>query len=302
VFSSILVKVSYRASDTKAAREKHDRPAGTTAVLFHKKTRELSRQLAELREAIPPETPDAEIALADARDARPTTDVALVLTSPPYPSTYDYLPMQHLRHVWLGSARTRHSRLARAGCGGACAARARSGAATPIGGRRTSPTRWSPAATWSSIGDGLLPSGIVDAAQPTLDSARRAGLESSSARRSSGPSTRAYEPARARVRVPEAWHSGAQSSSVYFRAEPPPSRLGTSLAFARASSERVGQIEPDRVHEQEQQVLHVGDLPAKRLRGLLAQLRLELRRILPQHQLAQLAGLAASASTRSFGL
>ena len=53
IFSSILVKVSWRASDTKAAREKHHRPAGTTAVLFHKRARELARQLAELRAAVP---------------------------------------------------------------------------------------------------------------------------------------------------------------------------------------------------------------------------------------------------------
>ncbi|MEX2207000.1 MAG: DNA methyltransferase [Myxococcota bacterium] len=179
VFSAIIVKVSYRASDTKAVREKHDRPAGTTAVLFHKKTRELARQLTELREALPPGTPEAELVLADAREARPTTPVALVLTSPPYPSTYDYLPMQHLRHVWLGE---------------------RPDASLEIGARRLwrgglrrareiwrgDTDRWTANVAHTLvaggqlvvvIGDGLLPSGIVDAAQPTLDAARRAGLE-----------------------------------------------------------------------------------------------------------------------------
>jgi hypothetical protein len=87
-------------------REKHERPAGTAAIFFHKKTRELARQMAELRDALPPDTPASEIALADAREARLRTPVALVLTSPPYPSTYDYLPMQHLRLVWLGGGRT----------------------------------------------------------------------------------------------------------------------------------------------------------------------------------------------------
>jgi SAM-dependent methyltransferase len=179
VLSAIIVKVSYRASDTKAVREKHDRPAGTTAVLFHKKTRELARQLTELREALPPDTPEAELVLADAREARPTTPVALVLTSPPYPSTYDYLPMQHLRHVWLGE---------------------RPDASLEIGARRLwrgglrrareiwrgDTDRWTANVAHTLvagghlvvvIGDGLLPSGIVDASQPTLDAARRAGLE-----------------------------------------------------------------------------------------------------------------------------
>lgn len=179
VLSAIIVKVSYRASDTKAVREKHDRPAGTTAVLFHKKTRELARQLTELREALPPGTPEAELVLADAREARPTTPVALVLTSPPYPSTYDYLPMQHLRHVWLGE---------------------RPDASLEIGARRLwrgglrrareiwrgDTDRWTANVAHTLvagghlvvvIGDGLLPSGIVDASQPTLDAAKRAGLE-----------------------------------------------------------------------------------------------------------------------------
>ena len=72
-----------------------------------------------------------------ARGSSRTTPVELVLTSPPYPSTYDYLPMQHLRHVWLGerpdaSARDRRApAVARRARG----ARARSGAATPICGR-----------------------------------------------------------------------------------------------------------------------------------------------------------------------
>ncbi len=179
VFSSLIVKVSYRASDTKAVREKHDRPSGTTAVLFHKKTRELGRQLAELRDAIPSGTPEPEIVLADAREAHPKTAVALVLTSPPYPSTYDYLPMQHLRHVWLGerpdaSLEIGARRLWRGGL-----RRARE-----IWRRDTDQWTHNAARALAAggqlvvvIGDGLLPSGIIDAAQPTLDAAKRAGLE-----------------------------------------------------------------------------------------------------------------------------
>jgi len=179
VFSSIVVKVSYRASDTKAARETHDRPSGTTAVLFHKKTRELARQMTSLREAIPPGTPEAEIALADAREARPSTAVALVLTSPPYPSTYDYLPMQHLRHVWLGerpdaSLEIGARRLWR---GGLRRAREIWRRDTDLWTRNAALSLAAGGHLVVVIGDGLLPSGIVDAAQPTLDAASRAGLE-----------------------------------------------------------------------------------------------------------------------------
>ncbi len=179
VFSSILVKVSYRESDTRAARAKHDRPAGTAAILFHKKTRELGRQLAELRDALPPGTPEPEIVLADAREARPTTEVALVLTSPPYPSTYDYLPMQHLRHVWLGERPDARLEIGprRLWRGGARRAR-------EIWRRDTDQWTANVADALAPggylvvvIGDGLLPSGVVDSSQPTLDAARRAGLE-----------------------------------------------------------------------------------------------------------------------------
>jgi site-specific DNA-methyltransferase (cytosine-N4-specific) len=179
VFASILVKVSWRASDTKATREKHHRPPGTTAVLFHKRTRELARQMVELREAVPPGTPDAEIWLGDARELRVRDPVDLILTSPPYPSTYDYLPMQHLRHVWLGdrpdpAREIGPRRLFRKGAQAArdtwrrdtelwneCAARA-----LASGGHLV-----------LVVGDGWVPSGVVDAAEPSVSAAQRAGLE-----------------------------------------------------------------------------------------------------------------------------
>jgi SAM-dependent methyltransferase len=178
IFSSILVKVSWRASDTKAAREKHHRPAGTTAVLFHKRARELARQLAELRAAVPVGTPDAEIRLGDAREIELGAPVELVLTSPPYPSTYDYLPMQHLRHVWLGERPDTEREIGsrRLWRKGARAAHEAWQADTEL---------WTAAAARALapgghlllvIGDGLVPSGAVDAARPSAEAAGRAGL------------------------------------------------------------------------------------------------------------------------------
>ncbi|MCB9679542.1 MAG: hypothetical protein H6737_30835 [Alphaproteobacteria bacterium] len=178
-FSSLLVKVSWRASDTSGRREKHHRPAGTTAVLFHKKVRELARREAELRDAVPPGTPEADVAFADARSLSLDRQVQLVVTSPPYPSTYDYLPLQHLRHVWLeerqpsweaeiGPRRDWRDGAAEAKkrwAGDTMRWTARAAALLEPGGHLV-----------VVIGDGLTPQGGVDTAKATEDAAREAGL------------------------------------------------------------------------------------------------------------------------------
>jgi hypothetical protein len=101
VFSAILVKVSKRESDTSSAKTKSERPPGTTATLFHKKARELGRQLEELAEAAGPDV-RVRVHREDARDLRERAAFGMVVTSPPYPGVYDYLAMQHLRLTWLG--------------------------------------------------------------------------------------------------------------------------------------------------------------------------------------------------------
>ena len=177
-FSSILVKVSWRKSDTSSLRVVHHRPPGTTAVLFHKKVRELGRALDELREAIPAGTPPADVQSGDARHVSLEQPVDLVLTSPPYPSTYDYVPLQQLRGAWLGFEVD---------------------APEEIGSRRqfreygkAARRRWiEDTHTWTTraaaalrpgghlvvvIGDGLAAQGPIDTAGPTYDAAQRAGL------------------------------------------------------------------------------------------------------------------------------
>lgn len=178
-FSSILIKTSYRQSDTRAAREKKDRPQGTTAILFHKKIREYARRAAALREAVPAGTPEPDVAISDARSFRLSHPVDLVLTSPPYPSTYDYLPMQHLRNVWLGFEEGTGEIGARRYWreGGASARREweedtvawtrRAAAALEPGGHLV-----------VVIGDGLTPSGPIDTSAPTEDAGTAAGLVS----------------------------------------------------------------------------------------------------------------------------
>lgn len=100
VFSAILVKTSHRASDTGNSREKIARPPGTAATLFHKKARLYARQLEELA-ASTPEGTRARVHREDARTQRQKPEFGAVVTSPPYPGVYDYLPMQHLRLAWL---------------------------------------------------------------------------------------------------------------------------------------------------------------------------------------------------------
>jgi len=97
VLSSILVKVSFRESDTSNRRKPYHRPPGTTATLFHKKARELGRAI----EAMAP-GPAPRVRQGDAREMAGPEPAGLVLTSPPYPGVYDYLPMHQLRYAWLG--------------------------------------------------------------------------------------------------------------------------------------------------------------------------------------------------------
>ncbi len=177
-FSSILVKVSWRKSDTSNHKVVHRRPPGTTAVLFHKKVRELGRALESLGEAIPAGTLPADVQRMDARKLELPDPVDLVLTSPPYPSTYDYVPLQQLRAVWLGFPPDEPNE---------------------IGSRRQfrDGVRWAlrrwldDTAAWTEraaaalrpgghlvvvIGDGLTGAGAIDTRKPTEEAAAAAGM------------------------------------------------------------------------------------------------------------------------------
>jgi hypothetical protein len=48
-----------------------------------------------------PAAGDVRLRRGDARQKGPPPGTGLVLTSPPYPGVYDYLPMQQLRYAWL---------------------------------------------------------------------------------------------------------------------------------------------------------------------------------------------------------
>ena len=101
VLSSMLIKVSLRRSDTSPQRVERTRPIGTTAILFHKKARELGRRWEAFAADVPEETPEAQIVQMSGLESDPPDLVHSILTSPPYPGVYDYLPFQQLRLAWL---------------------------------------------------------------------------------------------------------------------------------------------------------------------------------------------------------
>lgn len=181
VLSSLVVKVSWRKSDTSAKREKHDRPQGTTSILFHKKARELARMQLALREVVPAGTPPTRLALQDAREVRVPEPVDLVLTSPPYPAVYDYLPLQHLRRIWLGAAEGEDPALE---IGARRQWRRSAKFARSQWGEDTN--AWNAACARALVpgghlvvvvGDGLTPTGPVDTLGSATEAGKRAGLE-----------------------------------------------------------------------------------------------------------------------------
>ncbi len=100
VFSSLVVKFSLRASDTSNKVVYIPRKNGAVLKAFRAKAHEYVEQLEELQTLVPPDTQAAQISLADARHPR-FSKVDTIITSPPYPGTYDYLPLQQLRQAWF---------------------------------------------------------------------------------------------------------------------------------------------------------------------------------------------------------
>ncbi len=177
IFSSIIVKASFRKSDTQNRRETHHRPPGTTAILFHKKTREFGRALETL-----PDGPFPSINLADARRFQPEADRGLIVTSPPYPGVYDYLPMQQLRSLWLGLD-LQEGAMGEVGSRRAFRAQGRKDA---LQGWRADTEQWirtqaralAPSGRLVIVvGDGLVGNRMVDALGPTVEAMRASGLK-----------------------------------------------------------------------------------------------------------------------------
>jgi hypothetical protein len=86
VLSSILTKVSRRASDTATSASARRIAAGYPSRLFVRKTQELARRLAAFDALVPPGTPAARVTLDDATRLSTVgaSTVDAVVTSPPY--------------------------------------------------------------------------------------------------------------------------------------------------------------------------------------------------------------------------
>ena len=100
--SSILYKVSYRASDTDPTRVKRQIARGAAVRLFEGRLALLFDGLDELARA---RGPLPRVVQCDARRlggyAQPGS-FDLVVTSPPYAGTYDYAEQHRLRMIFLG--------------------------------------------------------------------------------------------------------------------------------------------------------------------------------------------------------
>ena len=176
VFSSILIKASYRKSDTSNHKQKHHRPPGTTAYLFHKKARELGRMLEAM-----PALPEPHIANGNACDTAPPHPVDLVLTSPPYPGVYDYLPLQQIRLSWLGLIPQTPFKL-ELGSRRNFRSKGRKAALTEWQNNTTQWIRTQATALNAGgamvivVGDGIIGGKLVDALYPTVEAMKSCGL------------------------------------------------------------------------------------------------------------------------------
>jgi SAM-dependent methyltransferase len=101
--SSVIIKVSRRASDSRAETVKRAVARGMAARLFADRAEELARGLEALWKEAPPGTPAPDVRLGDARKLPAEADsFDAVVTSPPYAGTYDYADHHKLRLAFLG--------------------------------------------------------------------------------------------------------------------------------------------------------------------------------------------------------
>lgn len=114
VFSSILVKFSRQRADTSS--DTSDKRIGRfiPSEFFEKKAYELVERLERLEAECPPKTTRPRLLEGDARDlagvCKGEPPAALVVTSPPYGGTYDYVDHHARRYPWFGLSPARMQR------------------------------------------------------------------------------------------------------------------------------------------------------------------------------------------------
>lgn len=104
VLSSIVVKVSRQPGDTGRGTVERAIGKGLPTRMFQRKADELVERLKAFAERVPTGTPPPDVRLADARRLPHVADasVDVVVTSPPYVGTYDYVQQHERRWGWLG--------------------------------------------------------------------------------------------------------------------------------------------------------------------------------------------------------
>lgn len=102
VFSSIVVKFSRQRSDTSEETVQRRVRKGLVSEFFERKAQELCDRLRALESEA--RGPAPRVREGDARRLKDLVDapVDLVLTSPPYGGTYDYVAHHARRFAWLG--------------------------------------------------------------------------------------------------------------------------------------------------------------------------------------------------------
>jgi len=107
VLSSLLVKLSSQRGDTSEELADKRLRKGLASEMFQRKGYELRERWAALYEAAGPRAPRPTILEGDARELRRLIGEQgarfdLVLSSPPYGGTYDYVTHHARRYAWLG--------------------------------------------------------------------------------------------------------------------------------------------------------------------------------------------------------
>ncbi|MCH9686815.1 MAG: site-specific DNA-methyltransferase [Deltaproteobacteria bacterium] len=105
VFSSILVKYSRQRSETAPVQVQQKVGKTVVSRFFGRKSEELLQRWTALAEDSPPQGVPPKLSEGDARGLRKLLggwQFDLVLSSPPYGGTYDYVDHHARRYPWLG--------------------------------------------------------------------------------------------------------------------------------------------------------------------------------------------------------
>jgi hypothetical protein len=104
VFSSMVVKFSKQKADTSQVAVGKRIRKGLVSEFFLRKASELAVRLDELRRAAPRSAREPQLMQQDVLRLRPNAfpRAAMIITSPPYVGTYDYVAHHERRFAWLG--------------------------------------------------------------------------------------------------------------------------------------------------------------------------------------------------------